>query len=43
MPLEAITLTFVVLYDLWRPIGDSYNFEVRCESKAVRSDIRCHP
>ncbi|CAK9069287.1 unnamed protein product [Durusdinium trenchii] len=23
----AITLTFVVLYDLWRPIGDSYNFE----------------
>jgi len=23
----AITLTFVVLYDLWRPVGDTYNFE----------------
>lgn len=23
----AITLTFVILYDLWRPVGDTYNFE----------------
>ena len=45
---EAITLTFVVLYDLWRPVGDTYNFEVcrawnSCSRAFLREGRRSQP